>query len=187
MKKIDTYLIKWYGPFETREEVKGWEESRPETFNLYTFQAKKRGEKDRYYCGKAVKQAVWKRLGNHKHHIHDFENEKSTSLQIWIGTIANIKPKDSAVSICEKIITSELASIGVGEKCLENRTNKKPPVNDVYVFNEWLRIDDSYIMKRKRNSVPAIIPEAMVYYSETHALYGVNNLKYIGELSLDIH
>lgn len=131
----------------------------------------------------AFKQSVGKRMSNHNHHIHDFEIDKF-SLQIWVGTIVNKKASELDVRICENIITSVLANIGVGEKFLENRTNKKPPVNDVYIFNEWLRENDSYIMRRKRNSVPATIPEAMVYYSETHALYGVNNLKSLGELSL---
>lgn len=181
MGKIDTFLIKWYGPFESRKDVKDWEESRHETFNLYAFQAKHRGKKDRYYCGMAYKQTVWKRLGNNKHHIHDFENEKY-SLQIWIGTIANGKAKKINILTCENIITSELANIGVGEKYLENKTNKKPPLNDVYIFNEWLRPDETYILKRKRNSLPAIVPEAMVYYEEFNALYGVNNLKPLGSL-----
>ena len=181
MKKIDTYLIKWYGPFESRKNVKEWEDSRSETFCLYAFQAKHRGKKDRYYCGMTFKQTVWKRMGNHKHHIHDFEDDKC-SLQIWIGTIANAKATKTTILVCENIITSVLANIGVGEKYLENKTNKKPPLNDVYLFNEWLRSDETYIMKRTRNSLPAIVPEAMVYYSESNNLYGVDNLKYKGEL-----
>lgn len=181
MKKVGTYLIKWYGPFKSRKDVKDEEEKRLETFNLYLFQAKCRGKKDRYYCGQTFSQKVWKRLGNHNHHIHDFE-DKNYSLQIWIGTISNVKATNRIVDVCENIIISLLAYIGVGEKYLENRTNKKPPLNDVYIFNEWLRSDDSYIMKRTRNSLPAIIPEAMVYYRETNNLFGANNLKYKGPL-----
>ena len=55
-------------------------------------------------------------------------------------------------------------------------------INDVYIFNEWLRDENDYIMKRQRNSVPAIIPEAMVYYSEAKRLWGVNHLKEYGRL-----
>ena len=182
MQKIDTYLIKWYGPFKTKEELKSWEDSRAEVFNLYAFQAKQKGKKDKYYCGMAYKQTVGKRMGNHNHHIHNFESGESVSLEIWIGTIANIKAKEYDVRICENIITSELANIGVGEKYLENRTNKKPPVNDVYIINEWWKSNDCEIQRRKRNSVPAIIPEVMAYYSEAKSLYGINYLKYIGEL-----
>lgn len=183
MKKIDTYLIKWYGPFETRKDMKDWEASRPETFNLYVFQAKQKTGKDRFYCGMAFKQSIGKRMSNHNHHIHDFENDRF-SLQIWIGTIVNKRASESEVRICENIITSVLANIGVGEKYLENRTNKKPPVNDVYIFNEWLRENGSYILNRKRNSVPATIPEAMVYYSEPQTLFAADKLKYKGKLSL---
>ena len=53
MRKIDTYLIKWYGPFDNRKLMMEWEEAHPEIFNLYVFQAKQKGRKDRYYCGMA--------------------------------------------------------------------------------------------------------------------------------------
>jgi len=182
MRKIDTYLIKWYGPFDNRKLMMKWEEAHPEIFNLYVFQAKQKGRKDRYYCGMAYEQSIGKRMSNHDHRIHDFENERY-SVQIWIGTILNKKANESDVRICENIITSELASIGVGEKYLENKRNKKPPINDVYIFNEWLREnDESYIMRRKRNSVPSTIPEAMVYYSGNKSLWGIGKLKKIGDL-----
>ena len=121
-------------------------------------------------------------MRNHDHHIHDFENDKTQELQIWIGRIANIKPAETDVRICENLITSELACIGVGEKHLENKTNKKPPVCDVYIINEWWKENQEEIKKRIKGSIPAIIPEVMIYYSETHSLYGANILKWIGDL-----
>ena len=181
MKKVGTYLIKWYGPFKSRKDVKDEEEKRLETFNLYLFQAKCRGKKDRYYCGQTFSQKVWKRLGNHNHHIHDFE-DKNYSLQIWIGTIANVKAKEHDVRVCENIITSELARLGVGEKHLENQTNKIPPANNVYIIHEWWKTDGCEIKRMLRNSIPAVIPEVMEYYSETNALYGAQRLKHIGDL-----
>ena len=45
MRRIDTYLIKWYGPFAFKEELKKWEDKRPEVFILYVFQAKRKREK----------------------------------------------------------------------------------------------------------------------------------------------
>lgn len=182
MDKVNTYLIKWYGPFKTRQLMKEWEDSRSEKFKLYVFHAKQKSKKDRYYCGMTYTRTVGKRMSDYNHHIHEFENKKSVSLQIWIGTIANKRASEEDVRICENLITSQLAYIGVGEKYLENSTNKKPPVNDVYIFNEWLRDENDYILKRQRNSVPAIIPEAMVYYSETKYLFGVNHLKEYGRL-----
>ena len=182
MQKIDTYLIKWYGPFNSKEELKAWEDNRPEVFNLYVFQARRTGEQDKYYCGMTVKQTVGRRMKNNDHHIHDYENEQTEFLQIWIGTIANIKAKEHDVRICENIIISELATVGVGAERLENRTNRIPPVNDVYMINEWWKTNDDEIKRKTRGSVPAIIPEVMTYYSETHALYGVNRLRYIGFL-----
>lgn len=43
--------------------------------------------------GMTFKQTVGGRMGNHDHHIHDFEDDK-TVLKIWIGTIANIKAEE---------------------------------------------------------------------------------------------
>lgn len=183
MQRIDTYLIKWYGPFASKEELKKWEDERPEVFNLYVFQARKKGKKDKYYCGMTFKQSVGKRMRNHDHHIHDFENEQTEFLQIWIGTIANIKAKEHDVRVCENMITSELAYIGVGVELLENSTNRNPPINDIYMVNEWWKTNDNEIKRKSRDSVPAVIPEVMAYYSETNALYGIDRLKYFGDLS----
>lgn len=183
MKLSDSYLIRWYGPFFCKEDLKEWEDNhRPIQFNLYAFRAKQKGKKDKYYCGMTFKQTVGNRLRNNDHHIHDFENSKTGSLHIWIGTIANKKAKESDVRICENLLTSSLASVGVGERNLENRTNKKPPINNVYVINEWWKISEDEIKKKGRGSVPAVIPEVMAYYSETKALYGINKLKYYGDL-----
>lgn len=182
MQKKKTYLIEWYGPFSSKEELEEWELSSSEVFNLYAFQAKQKGHKNKYYCGMTFKQTIAKRMRNHDHHIHDFENEKNEILQIWIGTIANIKAKEYDVRICENIITSVLAGISVGRKNLENRTNKKPPVVDVYLINEWWKTTGEELKIKARGTVPTIIPEAMIFYSETNALYGIKKLKYIGQL-----
>lgn len=182
MQKSVTYLIKWYGPFSSKEELKEWEDARSDVFNLYAFQAKQTDKRDMYYCGMTFKQTVGRRLKNHDHHIHDYENIKNVVLQIWIGTIANVKANEYDIRVCENIITSELANIGIGEKDLDNRTNKKPPINNVYIINEWWKTNEDEIKKKTRGSVPDVIPEVMAYYKETHALYGIARLKYIGDL-----
>lgn len=58
MQKSDTYLIEWYGPFFSKEELKKWEDTRSDKFNLYVFQAKQTGKSDKYYCGMTVRQTV---------------------------------------------------------------------------------------------------------------------------------
>lgn len=183
MQKSDAYLIKWYGPFSSKEELKEWEDSRSEKFNLYVFQAKQTGKRDKYYCGMTFRQTVGKRLKNHDHHVHDYENIKNVILQIWIGTIANVKAKEHDVRICENIITSELANISIGEKDLENKTNKKLPINNVYIINEWWKKNNDEIKRRIRGSVPDVIPEVLAYYGQHQTLYGIAKLKHIGELS----
>lgn len=41
MQKSDTYLIEWYGPFFSKEELKKWEDTRSDKFNLYVFKLNK--------------------------------------------------------------------------------------------------------------------------------------------------
>ena len=182
MNTSESYVIQWYGPFASIEEVKKWEEEDSSKFNLYIFHAKQKYDKNKYYCGMTIKQSVGKRLKNKDHHIHDFEGSHTVSLQIWIGSIVKKSIKSCDVRICENIITSMMANIGVGEKYLENQTNKKPPLNNVYLINEWWKKDKTEINRRLKNSVPDIIPEAMAYYSETGALYGISKLKHLGYL-----
>ena len=184
MQKIDTYLIRWYGPFSSKESLKEWEDSRDEQFNLYVFQAKQYGYESTYYCGMSFKQTIGMRMKNHDHHIHDFENDDTELLQIWIGSIANVKVNEWDVRVCENIITSVLANsnIGVGEDNLENQTNKKPPINDVFIINEWWKPNDDELQRRRKGSVPDVIPEVLEYYSETKSVYGVSKLKYLGDL-----
>ena len=93
MQKSDTYLIEWYGPFFSKEELKKWEDTRSDKFNLYVFQAKQTGKSDKYYCGMTIRQTVGKRLKNNDHHIHDYENRQNVILQIWIGTITIMSQK----------------------------------------------------------------------------------------------
>lgn len=183
MQKTDTYLIQWYGPFSSKEDMKDWEDKKQDmVFNLYTFQAKRKGIKDKYYCGMAFEQTVGERMKNKNHHIHEFEDQK-TELQIWIGTIANVKAKEYDVRVCENIITSELAYLGVGDKNLKNKTNKEPPVNNVYIINEWWKKNEDELKRRTKGSVPDVVPEVMEYYKETKALYGTKRLKHLGYLS----
>ncbi|MBQ4406042.1 MAG: hypothetical protein II852_03420 [Bacteroidales bacterium] len=188
MEISNTYLIMWYGPFDSVDSLKEWEDSQTDqNFNLYIFQARLSGYYDSYYCGMTFKQSVGKRLKNHDHHIHDFENDDTELLQIWIGTIANVKADEWDIRVCENIITSVLANpeLGVGEDNLENRTNKKPPVNNVYVINEWWKVNGdsiSEISRRAKNSVPYVVPEILEYYSETKAVYGARKLKHLVNL-----
>lgn len=179
--KTDTYLIRWYGPFASRKILKKWQDKRKEVFNLYIFRAQRKGRKDKYYCGKAYEQTVGKRMSNSNHHIHDFEDEK-TVLEIWVGTFANVKANEYDVNVCENIITSELAYYGVGEDNLENKINKEPPINSVYIINEWWKENGDELKKRFKGSVPAVVPEVMEYFNETNYLYGTLRLKPLGKL-----
>ena len=60
MRKFNTYLIKWYGPFSSKEKLKDWEDKLSESFNLYAFHAKNKDKQDKYYCGMTYRQTYAK-------------------------------------------------------------------------------------------------------------------------------
>jgi len=185
MQKTSIYLIHWYGPFQSISELKEWEAESPLTFNLYIFRGRKNGI-DRYYPGMTFKQGcVWRRMKNSDHHIHEFEGEDTEQLEVWIGAIQNKRANEYDVRICENLITSDMANVIIGEEDMVNQTNKKPPVVDVYVLNEWWKPDGENWMRHKRNSVPSVVHDVMMYYAEKKVLYGTDNLKFIACISDD--
>ena len=80
MTEKDVYLIRWYGPFKNRKELRDWEieDKANEFFFLYLFQAKKKGkgvQKYDYYCGMTYHRknsgaCVATRMKDANHHIH---------------------------------------------------------------------------------------------------------------------
>ena len=85
-----TYSIRWYGPFESKEEIGEYEKKHADIhFQLYMFHGMKKRAKiyESYYCGQA-KSGVYRRLSDKNHHI----NEITHMSAIWIGTISNVSP-----------------------------------------------------------------------------------------------
>ena len=72
MAKDKTYSVRWYGPFESVEEVKDFEkENKSISFQLYMINGSKpRYRYSRYYCGQ-TQRGVFKRLSDGNHHINE--------------------------------------------------------------------------------------------------------------------
>ncbi|MBO7589705.1 MAG: hypothetical protein J6T18_09830 [Bacteroidaceae bacterium] len=174
----DVFLIRWYGPFESREQLSEWEiKDRPnQFFYLYLFQAKKKGKtKYDYYCGmtwhrKNSGACVANRMGDKNHHIHEYENERPKSILIWVGTIINKKIFSSDdVHLCETILISDLSIFDVDDKHLVNKKDMTyDGDNNVYIINEWFdksKAEDTRYKQRPGgiNAIPNLVPDVIIY------------------------
>ncbi len=159
----NVYLVKWYGPFESQEDVKDWEEEQQFKCSLYLIQGKLKYAKTRYkyYCGMSFKRFVYKRLKDKNHHISDFERLDS----IYVGCLANIKhPTKNQILVIENTITASLAYI-VGKDNILNEINTLFPWESVFVINEWWKTTGESVWSRQpKNTPPNIIPDVLTYH-----------------------
>lgn len=176
----NVYLVKWYGPFANQEEVKEWEQEHSSIrCSLYLLHGKLKYAKTKevYYCGESTRN-IYKRFRDKKHHIEEIKERLES---IYVGSISNVKhPNRKQIFLTEKIITAYLAEY-VGDECVLNETNKYYPSNNVYVINEWWKVDtESMWLRKPFNSPASIIPDVLVYHynqNDENMLYGCKKLK----------
>lgn len=180
------YLLQWYGPFRSVEDLAKWEERKKgegTKFYLYFLQGKRQKErKTRYYCGMTFRQnGVASRMKNHDHHIHEFE-QRDQYLHIWIGTISNLRRvEEMDVKHCENILTSYLVqAYQTYDGEIVNATNYKAPKDtDIYIINEWYRQKNEVeCINHAKGSIPQIMPDIVSYYAEGSSIYSAKRLKY---------
>lgn len=179
----NVYLIRWYGPFKSKEQVKDFEKKHSSfKCSLYLLHGKLKYKKIRehYYCGMSTRE-IYKRLRDKGHHIEEIQDRLNS---IYVGCISNVrnltKPQ---ICLAENIITAILAE-EVGEKQILNEINKCYPTTNVYVINEWWNKDGSCIRERQPRNAPShIVPDVISYHYDEmkneYSLYGCNRLKRI--------
>lgn len=178
------FLIKWYGPFKTKESEKQWEKEQMEKdqsfkCSLYLLHGKLKyaKAKEHYYCGISTRK-IYERLRDREHHIEEIEDRLNS---IYVGNISNVKnPTREQILLAEKIITSVLMWELGGERLL-NATNFKLPNKEVYIINEWWKPDCSSPWKRQPSNAPShIVPDVLDYHYNScydYCLYGCKKLK----------
>lgn len=183
------YLIHWYGPFYSRQDLEDWERQQESLYYLYLFQGKRKNKRTyNYYCGMTYDRSncvscVFNRMKDSDHHIHIFEQERKESIMIWVGTIAsNTRPSRKDISICENMITSEIAQIELDESRIVNETNKLPPANNVYIINEWFNRHHIKYRPQLKEFIPNIVPDVITYDAESRYLYRAKKLVFISKL-----
>ena len=173
------FLIKWYGPFFSREDERIWEKEQSFNCSLYLLHGKLKYVKSRehYYCGESTRN-IYKRLSDKNHHIKELEQRLNS---IYVGCISNIKrPTRAQIMLAEKIITAYLPE-EVSEECLLNATNTLYPNKTVYVINEWWKPEGHTLWERQPSNAPSrIIPDVLAYHykgTNDFILYGCKKLK----------
>ena len=154
------YVVNWFGPFSSIEDVEKWEKKNNENCNFYLIDGYfPRSKVLRYYCGQTKREGVHCRLKDKSHPINDFKKIS----EIWIGFLVNSDGEKDEINIVEKMATSVLAK-KIGDKYMVNKTNKSFPKTDVCLINEWKKKDKSSWKQCKfEESVMKIIPDVMLH------------------------
>ena len=153
-----TYSVRWYGPFDSIDEIRLFEkENNNINFQLYLINGyKPRARYSSYYCGQ-TKRGVNKRLSDVNHHINDCNRINA----IWIGSISNIEPSKADVNVVEKIVTAQLQEV-FGSRFILNETNTLFPKYNVYVMNFWHKKENGHrITRYSQFSIPSDIPDVI--------------------------
>lgn len=180
------FLLHWYGPFTSQNELKEWEKEReadeesPSCF-LYLIRGREKYKrKDTYYCGKAYAQYVWQRLGNANHHIHDFEGRPH---EIWVASfLSTSEPEEWEVNVCENLLTAVLVQKKLNSDYTANATNYKAPIISMSILNEWCFPNGRKRKKVSADSPADRIPDVIIYDKEAKTLKCSDKLHDYGTL-----
>lgn len=179
MAQDKTYSVRWYGPFESVEEIKNFEKQNQEIkCHLYIINGyKPKARYSSYYCGK-TQRGINNRLTDANHHINDCNRISS----IWIGSITSVEEltgKD--INVVEKIVTAQLQEI-YGSRFILNETNTLFPKYNVYVLNFWCKKDCSRYSRYKQYTIPAEIPDVIGHEYEkaidAHRLFSAGKIRW---------
>lgn len=164
--KQAAYIIAWYGPFNSRQELTDWESDFSVPCWLYLVKGKKpHKQKCSVYCGMTCKQMVSGRLSNQNHHIREIE-DREDELEIWVGSYANATGKctEYDVRLCENLLIHTLNYISAQENLdFINDTSYLAPVVPVAIINEWYygSRPEASVKRRLPGSIPSIMPDVI--------------------------
>ena len=157
---LKTYIVSWYGPFHSIEEMAEWECLQDIDFCLYLVQGKKPNAKIySYYCGQTTR-TVLERFTDRNHHIREIPNLRS----IWIGAIEN-RHNEQDIDIAENMFI-DLLSGGVKEKQSLNRQSKrfKKHERNFFFICKW---NNPKRYRQPECSLKLVLPEVVVYFADT--------------------
>ena len=155
-----TYLITWYGPFFSIEEMEEWQRQN-EYIDccLYLVQGKKPYAKDySYYCGQTIR-TVFQRFKDRNHHINEIPNRRS----MWAGAFENRYNKDD-INIAENMFI-DLLSGGIKEQQCLNRQSLcfAPHECNMFFISKW---HNPKRYQQPECSLKFLLPEVVAYFTD---------------------
>ena len=156
---LKTYIVSWYGPFHSIEEMEEWQRQQDIDFCLYLLQGKKPNAKIySYYCGQTIRP-VLKRFKDRNHHINEIPNRRS----IWIGAFENRYNKQD-IDIAENMFIDLLWG-QFGEQCLNKQSLYFQEHDfDVFFICKWHNPKHHC---QPECSLKLVLPEVVAYFTDT--------------------
>lgn len=167
---LKTYIVSWYGPFHSIEEMKEWQSQQDIDFCLYLIQGKKSNAKTySYYCGQ-TKRTVPERFNDKNHHIREIPNRRS----IWIGAFENRYNKED-INIAENMLI-DLLSGEIKERQSLNRQSQcfKKQERNFFFISKW---SNPKHRCQPECSLKFLLPEVVVYFSDTDEIKVAKKLR----------
>ena len=170
MEAPKTYIISWYGPFHSIDEVKEFEQNQSINSTLYLLQGKRKHTKFfSYYCGKTERSASI-RLKDKFHCICEIPNH----LNIWIGIFDN-RFKVEDINIAENLLIYLLSNSINENYFINDRSKNFTSPNSVCLINRW---HNHKHYKQPENSIKLEIPEIVVYNAKTSVVKVSKRLRF---------
>lgn len=157
---LRTYILSWYGPFHSIEEMEEWQCQQDIVFCLYLLQGKKPNAKIySYYCGQTIRTAP-KRFKDKNHHINEIPNRRS----IWIGAFENRYNKED-INIAENMFIY----------LLTEKINKTQRINNRSLYFHARDYNVCFISRwynptscqQPEDSIKLVFPEVVAYFADT--------------------
>ena len=166
---LKTYIVSWYGPFHSIEEMKEWQSQQDIDFCLYLIQGKKPYSKIcSYYCGQTTRP-IPDRLNDRNHHINEIPNRRS----IWIGAFENRYSKQD-IDIAENMFIDLLWG-QFGAQCLNRqRLYFQEHDFDVLFICKW---HNPKLYRQPECSIRLVLPEVIVYFADTDEIKVAKKLR----------
>lgn len=171
IKKI--YVLEWYGPYESIEEI--WDDLETEDCSIYLITGKEkyeRGPEHIKYVGITERDPA-KRLSDKDHR----EKQKLISYKkYWVGRFSQRTNKKSRLN-AELIETLFIHYLHISkERIINDKKLKKVPEHPLTVVNRWLlkNIDSHRVNKPRRLSS---LPDILLF--DGNEYWGAEKLKYL--------
>lgn len=137
------FVVQWYGPFETLEQLKYWEKNNNTSFsfNLYLLTGKEKFQKKySHYCGITKQQYIFQRLQKNHDKFPLIIRERN----IWAGRFADPSQVDREnAELVESLI------ISYWQPQLNDKKKKYFPRESVGLINKWYNKQQKSLQNRR--------------------------------------